>query len=252
MDEVFRAVSDPNRRLLLDALFREDGQTLRSLHEHLDHMTRQGVMSHLAVLEEAGLVTTRRVGREKHHYLNPVPIRLIHDRWIGKYRETTTATIVAVKTTTEGGGTMNRPAHVYVAHIRGPATAVWEAITDGDKTVQYYYGTRVESTWEPGAAVRYTYPDGSLVADGEVIAIEAHRRLEMTFHAHWDEQLDQEGPVREVWLLDEQDGITVLTVETWDMEPGSKTYEDFTGGLPHIISGLKTLVETGRPLVARS
>lgn len=245
---MFKAIGDPSRRLLLDALFREDGQTLRSLHEHLSEMTRQGVMSHLAVLEEAGLITTRRVGREKHHYLNPVPIRLIHDRWIGKYREPTAAAIAAVKATTEGGSMTERPAHVYVAHIRGTADAVWTAITDGDQTVRYYYGTRVESTWEPGDPVRYTYPDGTLVADGEVIAVEANRRLEMTFHAHWDEQLDEEGPVREVWLLEEDDGVTVLTVETWGMEPGSKTYDDFTGGLPYIISGLKSLVETGEAL----
>lgn len=248
MDEVFRAIGDPNRRALLDALFQEDGQTLRSLCEHLPGMTRQGVMSHLGVLEGAGLVITRRVGREKHHYLNTVPIRLIHDRWIGKYRAATSAAIAGVKRAIEGGDSMERPTHVYAAHIRGSAEAVWQAITDGDRTVQYYYGTRVDSSWEPGAPVRYTYPDGTVVADGEVIAVDPHRRLEMTFHAHWDERLDAEGPVRQVWLLEESDGITVLTCETWDMEPGGATHEEFAGGLPYIISGLKTLVETGAPL----
>lgn len=248
MDEVFKAIGDPGRRMLLDALFHEDGQSLSALCEHLPDMTRQGVMSHLSVLEDAGLITTRRVGRQKHHYLNTVPIRLIHDRWIGKYREPTTAALAAVKATIEGGRRMTKPAHVYTVHIAGTAAAIWEAITDGDKTVQYYYGTRVESSWQPGAPVRYTAPDGSLVADGEVIAVDEHKRLEMTFHAHWDEQLEDEGPVREVWLLEERDAVTVLTVETYGMEPGSKTYEDFTGGLPHIVSGLKTLVETGSPM----
>jgi DNA-binding transcriptional ArsR family regulator len=87
VDAVFRALADPNRRLLLDRLFEADGQTLLALSAALPGMTRFGVMNHLAVLEEAGLVTTEKVGREKRHFLNPVPIRLVHDRWISKYAE---------------------------------------------------------------------------------------------------------------------------------------------------------------------
>ena len=87
MDAVFRALADPTRRGLLDDLFREDGQTLGALVEGRAPMTRFGVMKHLRVLEEAGLVTTRRRGREKLHFLNPVPIRLVHDRWVSKYAE---------------------------------------------------------------------------------------------------------------------------------------------------------------------
>jgi DNA-binding transcriptional ArsR family regulator len=86
MDEVFRALADPSRRSLLDQLFAEDGQTLSALEERLP-MTRFGVMKHLGILERAGLVVTRRRGREKLHYLNPVPIRLVHDRWVSKYVE---------------------------------------------------------------------------------------------------------------------------------------------------------------------
>jgi DNA-binding transcriptional ArsR family regulator len=86
MDEVFKALADPTRRELLDRLFAEDGQTLSALEEELP-MSRFGVMKHLKVLEGAGLVTTRRRGREKLHFLNPVPIRLIHDRWVSKYAQ---------------------------------------------------------------------------------------------------------------------------------------------------------------------
>jgi DNA-binding transcriptional ArsR family regulator len=89
VDAVFRAIDDPSRRLLMDRLFDHDGQTLGELCGHLPHMTRFGVMNHLRVLEEAGLVVTRKVGRNKHHYLNPVPIRMIHERWIAKYAEPT-------------------------------------------------------------------------------------------------------------------------------------------------------------------
>jgi len=96
MDAVFRALADPTRRSLLDELFREDGQTLGALEEGLP-MTRFGVMKHLKVLEQAGLVTTKRRGREKLHFLNPVPIRLIHDRWVSKYAEPWAATLSGIK-----------------------------------------------------------------------------------------------------------------------------------------------------------
>jgi DNA-binding transcriptional ArsR family regulator len=96
MDAVFKALADPTRRSLLDELFKADGQTLSALEQRLP-MTRFGVMKHLRVLEEAGLVTTRRHGREKHHFLNPVPIRLVHDRWVSKYAEPWAATLSGIK-----------------------------------------------------------------------------------------------------------------------------------------------------------
>jgi DNA-binding transcriptional ArsR family regulator len=96
MDEVFKALADPTRRELLDRLFEEDGQTLTALERRLP-MSRFGVMKHLKVLEEAGLVTTRRRGREKLHFLNSVPIRLVHDRWIGKYSEPWAAALTELK-----------------------------------------------------------------------------------------------------------------------------------------------------------
>src|SRR4051812_35916825 len=100
MDAVFRALSDPTRRALLDELFRQDGQPLGAL-EDLFSMTRFGVMKHLRVLEEAGLVVTRRRGREKLHFLNPVPIRLVHDRWVSKYAEPWAAGLSDLKTRLE-------------------------------------------------------------------------------------------------------------------------------------------------------
>src|SRR5271166_1346342 len=95
-DRVFKALADPTRRFLLDALFVRDGRTLTELDSELE-MTRFGVMKHLRLLEEAGLVVTRRSGREKLHFLNPVPIRLIHDRWIDKYTEPWAAALVDLK-----------------------------------------------------------------------------------------------------------------------------------------------------------
>lgn len=96
MDAVFKALADPIRRELLDELFREDGQTLSALEARFE-ITRFGVMKHLRVLEDAGLVVTRRQGREKLHFLNPVPIRLVHDRWVSKYAEPWAAALSDLK-----------------------------------------------------------------------------------------------------------------------------------------------------------
>jgi len=95
-DRVFKALADPSRRVLLDRLFARDGRTLTELESALD-MTRFGVMKHLRVLEDAGLVVTRRAGREKLHFLNPVPIRLIHDRWIDKFTERRVSALTDLK-----------------------------------------------------------------------------------------------------------------------------------------------------------
>lgn len=249
MDEVFRAINDPSRRLLLDALFGNDGQTLGELCVHLPEMTRFGVMSHLRVLAEAGLVTTQKVGRSKHHYLNPVPIRLVHDRWIDKFAESRVGAITALKTYVERGAQQMKPDHVYTAYIAAEPASVWEALTNGDYTTQYFYGTRVESDWQPGSTLRYLSADGSIVADGEVIAVDEPERLEIKFHARWDPELEAEGPVREIWLLEATSGpATRLSVELYDAPETSRTYRDFTGGFPFIISGMKTLLETGEPM----
>ena len=100
-DHVFKALADPTRRHLLDRLFERDGRTLSELESDLE-MTRFGVMKHLRVLEDAGLVVTQRSGREKHHFLNPVPIRLIHDRWIDKYTERQVTALAELKSELEG------------------------------------------------------------------------------------------------------------------------------------------------------
>jgi len=247
MDEVFRAINDPSRRRLLDALYERDGQTLGELTALLPEMTRYGVMSHLRVLEEADLVTTRKQGRQKFHYLNPVPIKLVHDRWISRYAEPRVGAIAGVKARVETGGhQMDTPVHVYKSYIRGAVEEVWDAITDPDQTAQYFYGTRVESSWEVGSEMRYRYPDGSLASDGEVLAIDPPKRIEFTFRALWDEKLTSEGPAREVWELTEMSGMVELKIEIYEIGPLS--LEDFSQGIPYIVAGLKSLVETGTAL----
>lgn len=248
----FRALADPSRRLLLDRLFERDGQTLGELTAHLPEMTRFGVMRHLDVLESADLISTRREGREKRHFLNPVPIRRIHDRWISKYAAPVVGAMSALKGHLEAPPMAIPPDgidHVYSIFINAPPERIWQAITDGDDTVQYYYGTRVRSEWNPGSQIRYDYPDGTAAADGEVIAVDLPKRLEMTFLARWDPELEAEGPVRQVWELEPADTATKLTVTTIGLKPGSQMAEEFGNGMIFIVSGLKTLAEGGRTAV---
>jgi DNA-binding transcriptional ArsR family regulator len=242
----FRALADPSRRLLLDRLFERDGQTLGELTAHLPEMTRFGVMRHLDVLESAGLITTRKEGREKRHFLNPVPIRLIHDRWISKYAAPVVGAMSALKGQLEApmAASLELIDHVYSIFINAAPDRIWRAITDGDDTVRYYHGTRVISDWKPGSPLRYDTPDGTVAADGEVLAVDPPTRLEMTFRARWDPELEPEGAVRQVWQLEPSEdspGFTKLTVTTFGLSP--KLAESFTTGMIWIVSGLKSLVE---------
>jgi uncharacterized protein YndB with AHSA1/START domain/DNA-binding transcriptional ArsR family regulator len=246
MAPIFRALADPGRRVLLDRLFERDGQTLGELCGYLPEMTRFGVMKHLGVLEEAGLVSTVKVGREKRHFLNPVPIRLVHDRWIGKFAEPLVGAMTAFKMQLESP--MNTVDHVYSVFIKAAPDRVWRAITDGDDTARYYYGTRVASEWTVGSPLTYAYPDGSVAADGKILEIDSGRRVVMSFHPRWDPEIDAEGPIRMTWEVEgTDDGGSKLTV-TSALKPDSKTAEEFSGGIVYIVSGLKTFVETGEAL----
>jgi uncharacterized protein YndB with AHSA1/START domain/DNA-binding transcriptional ArsR family regulator len=251
----FRALADPSRRLLLDRLFERDGQSLGELTGHLPDMTRFGVMRHLDVLESAGLISTRKVGREKRHYLNPVPIRQIHDRWISKYAAPVVGTMSAVKDHLEAPPMAIPPdevEHVYTIFINASPDRVWQAITNGDDTVQYYYGTRVNSDWKVGSRVSYDYDDGTVAADGEVLAFDPPSRLETTFQARWSPEAEAEGPLRHIWRLEDADGATKLTVTTAGLKKGSKEAEGFGEGIIFIVSGLKTFLEGGRVPVPAS
>src|SRR6202167_2225490 len=174
-DGVFRALADPTRRSLLDRLFERDGQSLTELEQRLP-MTRFGVMKHLRVLEEAGLVVTRRRGREKLHFLNPVPIRLVHDRWVSKYAAPWAATLSDLKHTLEDR-TMEK---VFEIYIKTTPEQLWQAITDPDPRRKYSFGVGVESEWWGGS--RYVGlapadPAPIQILEGENLEVDPPRRL---------------------------------------------------------------------------
>jgi uncharacterized protein YndB with AHSA1/START domain/DNA-binding transcriptional ArsR family regulator len=254
-DRVFRALADPTRRLLLDQLFERDGQTLRELHSAVDGMTRFGVMKHLRLLEGAGLVVAHKVGREKLHYLNPVPVQLIHDRWVSKYTRPRASALADLKAELEGSDQMAvKPAQVYQVFIKATAEQVWDAITKPEFTSRYFFGSRVATSGEQGAPIRHVAPDGvSLWADNVVLESERPRRLVHTWRALYDAELAAEPFSRVTWEIEPlPDGVTKLTVIHDQLEASPKTAASVSGGWMLVLSGLKTLLETGEPLSNRS
>ena len=255
-EAVFRALADSTRRSLLDQLFKEDGQTLSSLAEvaaghALGHtqrlpMTRFGVMKHLRILEDAGLIVTRRLGRQKLHFLNPVPIRLIHDRWIDKYTEPWAATLTGLKKNLEA--TMEK---VFEIYIKTTPERLWQAITDPEMRRKYTFGVNVESNWKPrstyrGIAGSETVSPAMTILEGENLEVAPPRRLVQSFRALWSDDVKREGTSRVTWEIERIGDSCRLMVVHDQLREGANS--ELYGGWPMILSGLKTLLETGELL----
>jgi uncharacterized protein YndB with AHSA1/START domain/DNA-binding transcriptional ArsR family regulator len=250
MDSVFRALADPTRRLLLDMLRAEDGQTLTALEQRLS-MTRFGVMKHLNILEEAHLIVTRKVGREKFHYLNPAPIQQVLDRWISRYAAPFAQILVDLKSDIEGrANTMDtkKPIQLYEIFIKGTPEAIFDAITSAQKTPLYYYGATVHGEWKPGGPMVYRGADGDEMIVGEVVEVSRPYRLVTTFIAKWQPDFASDKPTRVTWEITEQGDTCKLTLIHDHFEGETATFKAVAGGWSRILSGLKTLIETGKPL----
>jgi uncharacterized protein YndB with AHSA1/START domain/DNA-binding transcriptional ArsR family regulator len=247
MEEVFRALSDPNRRTLLDALHDRDGQALGELEGALPGMTRFGVMKHLRVLEAAGLVSTRREGRRKLHFLNPVPIRLLADRWISRYAAPLVDTMADLKTALEAP--MSSLKHVYQIYIRTTPERLWQALTDPALVQRYYFNSVVESSFRSGSPIAYRQADtGRLDIEGEIVEADPPRRLVHTFAVRWDPEIAADPPTRVTWEITRMGESCLLAVTHDGFASETATYHQTQGGWPMILSGLKTLLETGEAL----
>jgi uncharacterized protein YndB with AHSA1/START domain len=249
VNEVFRALADPSRRRLLDALFRRDGQSLGDLAAHLPGMTRFGVMKHLRVLEKAGLVAARKAGREKRHYLNPVPIRRIFNRWTSKYARPFARALADLKEQLEGDAEMSAaPRHVYEVYIRTSPEKLWRAITDPAFVRQYFFEGLVESTWKAGSRYLHRALDGSVRIEGTILEIDPPWRLVQTFACPASAETRGDRPSRVTWLIEQQGEICKLTLLHDDFDGETATFKAVGPGWNTVLSGLKTLLETGKPL----
>lgn len=241
MELAFKALADPTRRALLDQLFVQDGQSLVALASHFE-MTRVAVAKHLRLLEAAELVVTCRRGREKLHYLNAVPIRLIHDRWVSKYTEAWAASLIGLKHDME-----KNMEKVFEIYIRTTPERLWEAITDPTARARYQFGARVESSWETGSAYSVGKDDPNIrLIEGENLEVCPPKRLVQSYRAVWDDNVKVEGTSRVTWEIEPVGDSCRLTV-THD-QLGADADSHLYGGWSMILSGLKTWLETGEEL----
>jgi uncharacterized protein YndB with AHSA1/START domain/DNA-binding transcriptional ArsR family regulator len=259
MDRVFRALADPRRRRLLDALNGRNGQTLRELCEVLDP-TRQAVTKHLAVLEEAGLVTTTWRGREKLHYLNVAPINDIADRWIRQYDRGRVHALADLKRALEETP-VSQTEFVYQTYIRTTPEKLWQALTEPAFVARYFEGGGPRSDFRKGSPVAWKMgpDDGPHDWDQRVLESEPHRKLSYTWHNYqpemaemfgWTDQklaeLRQEKISKVTFEIEEMSPSAVkLTVTHDDFEPGSEMLKGVREGWIAILSNLKSLLETG-------
>jgi uncharacterized protein YndB with AHSA1/START domain/DNA-binding transcriptional ArsR family regulator len=246
IDKVFKALADRTRRYLLDSLHEHNGQTLGELCENVA-MARQSATQHLAVLEAANLISTVWQGRRKLHYLNPVPLHEMQERWIDKFERPCLRALAAVKHRAEEADVADKPSFVYVTYIESTAQRVWDALTDADLTAEYWGHSNV-SDWQVGSTWEHRRTDGSGIADGTGTILEAEppRRLVLTFGDPGGEE-QPSGPSRVRFDIEPHGEIVRLTV-THDNLAGPEDYEAISAGWPAVLANLKSLLETGHVL----
>jgi len=246
MDKVFKALADPTRRSLLDSLRRDNGQTLGRLCGQLD-MARQSASQHLAVLADANLISTVWRGREKLHYLNPVPIHEIQQRWIAPFDQPRLRALDTIKRHAEEPDmTADKPTFVYVTYIQSTPQRVWHALTDADLTAEYWGHSNV-SDWQIGSPWEHRRVDGSNIADvvGTVLESTPPKRLVMTF-GEPDAQPD-ESPSTVTFEIEQYHDIVRLTV-THENLTGTDAVHVASLGWAAVLANLKSLLETGHVL----
>ncbi len=247
-NKVFKALADPTRRSLLDRLHQRNGQTLGELCGQLG-MARQSVTQHISVLEAANLVSTVWRGREKLHYLNPVPLHDIGDRWIGKFERPRHRTLSSMKRRVEEHGMAGRPEYVYVTYIHATPEQVWHALTDADLTASYWGHSNV-SDWQPGSRWEHQRTDGSGIADvaGTVVQTDPPRRLVMTFDPPGDPSgQPPAGSSTVTFEIEPYHDIVRVTVIHENLA-GQDAYRAVSAGWPAVLANLKSLLETGHVL----
>jgi DNA-binding transcriptional ArsR family regulator/uncharacterized protein YndB with AHSA1/START domain len=255
--DVFKALADPTRRALLDRLNERNGQNLRQLSEGMA-MARQSVSKHLAILEGANLVTSRKEGREKRHYLNAVPINEIAERWITRYDARRVRALSDLKRALEEAP-MEQLEFVYTIYIKTTPERLWEALTNPAFTSRWWQ-TTFETDWAVGSTMIWDN-HGVIIEDPAQVVLEAEpfTRLSYTWHTFSPEmrerfddevfdKLASERRSRATFELEPVGDQVKLTVIHDDFEPGSLAATMVRNGWPVFLSSLKTLLETGEPL----
>lgn len=259
MDKIFKALNDPARRAILDSLRQKDGQSLSELEPQFE-MTRFGVMKHLALLEDAGLVLSKKQGRFKYHYLNAVPLQEVIDRWIEPLLAGPVARgLLDLKTHLEGethmsatvtapeSATAAKPDFIHQTMIRCTQDALWDALTRADQVALHHFACdRAEGdATAPDAAMTMIRKDGTTMLTQRVISLTPKSRIDMTFEPN---SCNGDNSASHMAFLIEVEGnICKLTCEHYAVPPAHQAIRD---GWMRFAASLKSWLETGTPIKA--
>jgi uncharacterized protein YndB with AHSA1/START domain/DNA-binding transcriptional ArsR family regulator len=250
MDKIFKALSDPSRREILDIVINRPGITVNEITEHFN-FTRFAVMKHLKILEEIELIVPKKTGKFKKLYINVMPIQTVYDRWISKYSAIWAQNLSSLKLKLEGKETnMNdlNLKQVFVTYIKSSKEKVWQALTSAELTPQYYYNSVIQSDLKVGSKIEYIIKEESgiekIAVAGELLEIEPFNKLCHSFRFP-----NSNDPLSRVtFTLEEQDNMVKLTVLHDQFENENDTFKSVSEGWPLILSGLKTYLETGKTM----
>ena len=248
-DKVFKALGDPTRRKLLDLLSARNGQTLGQLCENLE-MARQSATQHLEILEAANLVNSIKRGREKLHYINPVPLHEVYERWVRGFETQRLTLLHELKTELEGRTTMTKDtvSYVYVTYIRSTAEKVFEAITKPD-IARRYWGHENVSDWKVGSKWEHIRANDERTVQlvGQVVETAPPKRLVITW-ANASQAADPASHSRVTFDIEDYDDMVRLTVTHAELEAGSGMATGVNKGWPLVLSSLKSYLETGQSM----
>lgn len=250
MNKIFKALSDPNRREILDIIKNSPGITVNEIAEHFD-FTRFAVMKHLKILEEAELVVPRKSGKFKKLYINVMPIQTVYDRWISKYSAMWAQSLSSFKYKLEAKEVQmseENLQHIFITYIKTSREKVWKALTSGELTRHYYYGSVLRSDLKVGSKIEYVIKDENGIINtpvvGEILEIEENKKLSHSFHFHGN----SDPLSRVTFNLEDVDNMVKLTLIHDKFESKTETYNSVSQGWPFILSGLKTYLETGEAI----
>ncbi len=265
MDKIFKALSDSSRRQLLDLLKEKDGQSLSQLESKFPDMTRFGIMKHLKILEEAHLISSQKTGRFKYHYLNTVPIQELADRWISRFAAPWSTGIVDLKSALEATQEkkqlakhkeekpmQNKPSQIYKTIIQTSQNKLWEALINPDITQHYFFGLRVNTDWQTGSDISYSNESEEAIIQGKILLCEPKQKISYTFKGHKNDTGNMDADSRVTFEIEElSSNACQLTVVHDEFPSENTTYQNVGNGWPTILSGLKTYLETGKPLITK-
>ncbi len=246
IDAVFRALGDPTRRRILDIIKARPGITMHEISEHFA-ISRFGVRKHILVLEEANLIVHRWRRPIKKFYLNAIPIQMIYDRWISEYSQTWAQSLTALKYELERKTMNEEQKQIYVVYIRCSPDELWEALVSPERTEQYYLGLRLSGDLRVGGTIVYSAPDtGERRVSGRIMEFVVGKKITHTFLATVPDV--PAAPESLVTYEIEPMGETVKLTVTHEKLEHPGIFQATAQGWPIILNGLKSLIETGRPL----